>query len=92
MVSSMKNPLRKRFLRDLRSDCGKYIAVFLFLVLFIGIVSGFLVTDNSVHASYVESFTKYNVEDGHITFTKQPGDALLRKLEDANALTFTPLF
>ena len=92
MVSSMKNPLHKRFLRDLRSDCGKYIAVFLFLVLFIGIVSGFLVTDNSVHASYVESFTKYNIEDGHITFTKQPGDALLRKLEDANELRFTPLF
>ena len=92
MVSSMKNPLRKRFLRDLRSDCGKYIAVFLFLVLFIGIVSGFLVTDNSVHASYVESFTKYNVEDGHITFTKHPDDALLRKLEDANDLRFTPLF
>ncbi len=92
MVRSMKNPLRKRFLRDLRSDFGKYIAVFLFLVLFIGIVSGFLVTDNSVHASYVESFTKYNVEDGHITFTKQPDDALLRKIEDANDIVFTPLF
>ena len=91
MVICMQNPLHKRFLRDLRSDCGKYIAVFLFLVLFIGIVSGFLVSDNSVHASYVESFTKYNVEDGHITFTKQPDDTLLRRIEDANNLTFTPL-
>ena len=87
----MKNPLRKRFLRDLRGDCGKYIAVFLFLVLFIGIVSGFLVADNSVFASYTESFTKYNVEDGHLTFGIEPSPVLLREIEQANDLRLYPL-
>ena len=88
----MKNPLRKRFLRDLRSDCGRYIAVFLFLVLFIGIVSGFLVADNSVFASYTESFTKYNVEDGHLTFGTEAPQTLLREIEQSNDLRLYPLY
>ena len=32
----MKNPLRKRYLREIRQDAGKYIALFLFLTLTIG--------------------------------------------------------
>lgn len=46
----MLNPLNKRFKRDLKSDFGKYVAIFLFLVFFIGAVSGFFVADNSVMA------------------------------------------
>ena len=30
----MLNPLNKRFKRDLKSDFGKYVAIFLFLVFF----------------------------------------------------------
>ena len=29
----MKNPLRKRYLREIRQEAGKYIALFLFLTL-----------------------------------------------------------
>ena len=39
----MLNPLNKRFKRDLKSDFGKYVAIFLFLVFFIGAVSGFFI-------------------------------------------------
>lgn len=46
----MHNPLNKRFKRDLRSDVGKYVAIFLFIVFFIGAASGFMVADNSVTA------------------------------------------
>ena len=60
----MLNPLNKRFKRDLKSDFGKYVAIFLFLVFFIGAVSGFFVADNSVIAMSDESFEKYNIEDG----------------------------
>lgn len=35
----MKNPLRKRYKRELRQDLGKYIAIFLFMVLSIGFIS-----------------------------------------------------
>ena len=44
----MKNPLRKRFLRELKQDFGKYAVIFLFITLTIGFISGFLVADNSM--------------------------------------------
>ncbi|MCI5821519.1 MAG: hypothetical protein SO172_02960 [Pararoseburia sp.] len=44
----MKNPLNKRFFREFKQDFGKYIVIFLFLVMLISLVSGFLIADNSV--------------------------------------------
>ena len=88
----MKNPLNKRFARELKSDAGKYIAVFLFLVLFIGVISGFLVADNSVSAAYHEGFEKYNIEDGHITFASEPPEEILAQIEKAGELEFYNLF
>ena len=50
----MKNPLNKRYSRELKQDFGKYAAIFLFLVFFIGAMSGFFVSDISVAATYYE--------------------------------------
>ena len=61
----MKNPLIKRFPRDLRSEFGKYLVIFLLLMATIGLVSGFLVADGSMITAYYDSFEKYNIEDGH---------------------------
>ena len=61
----MKNPLRKRLLRELRDERGKYLVIFLLLTLTIGFVSGFLVADGSMIQAYDESFETYNIEDGH---------------------------
>ena len=44
----MKNPLNKRFLRDLRGEFGKYLVIFILMTATIGFVSGFLVADNSM--------------------------------------------
>ena len=60
-----RNVLKKRFLRELKSEFGKYLVIFLFLIGAIGFVSGFLVASNSMLAAYDESFTKYRVEDGN---------------------------
>ncbi len=59
----MRNPLNKRFLRELKSDFGKYAVIFIMLVISIGFCSGFLVADDSMIAAYNESFDKYNIED-----------------------------
>lgn len=88
----MKNPLNKRFGRELKSDAGKYIAVFLFLVLFIGVISGFLVADNSVSFAYHEGFEKYDIEDGHMTFASEPPSEVLKQIEKAGELEFYDLF
>ena len=44
----MKNPLRKRLLRELVSEFGKYLVIFLFMAVTIGFVSGFLVAGDSM--------------------------------------------
>lgn len=82
----MRNPLNKRFKRDLKSDAGKYIAIFLFIVFFIGATSGFLVADNSVLATFNDNEEEYNIEDGHLAFNVQPDSDILSKIEKENDL------
>ena len=67
----MKNPLNKRYFRELKNDFGKYIALCLFLIVTIGFCSGFLVADGSTKGAYDESFEKYNIEDGHFILAKE---------------------
>lgn len=61
----MKSPLQKRIPRELKGEFGKYLVVFLLMVLTIGFVSGFLVADGSMLKAYDESFDKYNIENGN---------------------------
>ena len=82
----MHNPLNKRFKRDLRSDAGKYVAIFLFIVFFIGAASGFMVADNSVSAQFKTTDAEYNVEDGHLAFNVKPSADVLSKIESQNDL------
>ncbi|MBQ6902905.1 MAG: FtsX-like permease family protein, partial [Lachnospiraceae bacterium] len=62
-----RNPLNRRFIRDLKGDLGKYAVIFLLLVFSISEGSGFLVADESMLEAYNESFETYNVEDGNFT-------------------------
>lgn len=67
----MKNPLNKRFIRELREDWTKYLVIFLLMTGMIGLVSGFIVADESILKAYNESFEKYSVEDGHFNVDKK---------------------
>lgn len=78
----MKNPLRKRYVREFLSDKGRYISLLLFLLLAIGFVSGFHVADGSMRRAYDESFDKYNIEDGHFTLSTSIPDEMVTSLED----------
>lgn len=82
----MHNPLNKRFKRDLRSDAGKYVAIFLFIVFFIGAASGFMVADNSVVAQFKTTAEECNIEDGHLAFNVRPSNEVLSKTENQNDL------
>lgn len=82
----MRNPLNKRVVRELKGDFGKYIVIFLFLVMLICLVTGFIVADDSFKKSYDEGFEKYNIEDGNITFNIEPKEELLDKLQEAGNL------
>jgi putative ABC transport system permease protein len=76
----MKNPLNKRIFRELKSDLGKYMVIFLFMIMLISLVSGFLVSDNSIYNAYEKGFTKYNLEWGHFTLSAEPTKGFLNEL------------
>ena len=78
----MKNPLRKRHLRELRHEAGKYLVIFTILVMSISFVSGFLVADGSMIRAYDESFDKYNIEDGKFTVEHRLNRSQKREIEN----------
>ncbi len=77
----MKNPLRKRFLRELKSEVGKYLVIFVLLAGTISLVSGFLVADDSILHAFEEGFTAYNIEDGNFTVQEPLGKAQITAIE-----------
>lgn len=80
----MRNPLVKRYPRELKRNLGKYIVIFLFMVITIGFVSGFLVADNSMQKEYNSTFDKYNIEDGHFVLENKLTSDLRKKLKKKN--------
>lgn len=77
----MKNPLYKRIPREWLHEGTKYIIIFLFMTLVIGMVSGFLVAGNSMIVAYDESFEKYNIENGHFHAAEKLTDSVVENLE-----------
>lgn len=88
----MKNPLRKRLPRELKDEFGKYLVIFLFMTLTIGLVSGFLVVGKSMVKTYNDSFEEYNIEDGHFILNDEITRTLQNKLEDEEDITVYSLF
>ena len=78
----MKNPLNKRLPREFRKDFGKYLVIFLLLVITIGFVSGFLVADGSMIKAYNEGVDKYNTENGHFRTSEKMNDAQIQSVEE----------
>ena len=87
----MKNPLNKRLPREIRGDFGKYLVIFLLLVLSIGLISGFLVADNSMIKAYNDGFEKYNIENGHF-LTERKMNKAQKKAVEANGITLYDQF
>lgn len=84
----MKSPLRKRLPRELKSEFGKYLVVFLLMVVTIGFVSGFLVADGSMLQAYDESFEKYNIEDGNFRAKKKAGQSQKEEIEKSGVTLY----
>lgn len=77
-----RNPLGKRFLRELRSEIGKYLIIFLLLAATFGFVSGFLVADGSMMKAYREGFEKYSIEDGNFRLENQANPAQRKAIQE----------
>lgn len=88
----MKNPLNKRLPRELKTEFVKYIIIFLFLTIFISIVSGFLVADNSMSTTYNQSFNKYNVESGNFVSGIELDNKKIKEIEEKNNIKIYNLY
>ncbi len=88
----MRDPLRRRLPRELRRDIGKYTALFLFLTLTVGMVSGFIVAAGSMKAAYDGSFSKYSVESGHFVLADRLPDETRERLEKDAGISVCELF
>ena len=86
------NPLRHRYLRELRSEFGKYLVIFLLLVFTIGFISGFLVADGSMIIAYNESFEKYRIEDGNFRTDQEISKSNRRDIEDLGVTLYDNFF
>ena len=84
----MKNPLNKRFPRELKQDIGKYIIIFLFITIMVGFVSGFLIATDSVLTAYYEGFEKYNIEDGNFELYAKADNTLVENLKKENVTIY----
>ena len=76
------NPLRHRYLRELRTEFGKYLVIFLLLIFTIGFISGFLVADGSMIIAYNDSFEKYRIEDGNFRTDEEISKSNRRDIEE----------
>ncbi|MBR1852159.1 MAG: ABC transporter permease [Lachnospiraceae bacterium] len=88
----MKSPLRKRLPRELKSEFAKYAVIFILMVSTIGLVSGFLVADNSMIIAYNEGFTKYNVEDGNFRIDGKMNRAQKKAIESFGVTIYDDLY
>ncbi len=82
----MKSPLRKRYLRELKQEMGKYLVILMLMVTTIGFVSGFLVADGSMLAAYRDGFERYTIEDGHFRTTEALSSYQRRQIEGSDAV------
>ncbi|MCR5623646.1 MAG: ABC transporter permease [Lachnospiraceae bacterium] len=78
----MKNPLNKRLFRELRADLGKYLVVFVVMVIIIGEGSGFLVAAHSMLKAYNDSFEKYDVEYGNFRISEKLSKSVIKAIEN----------
>ncbi len=88
----MRNLLIRRIPREFRQDLGKYLAIFLFMTMFIGMVSGFIVVDSSFLHVYNRGFTENRIEDGHFAFNREAPAEVLEQLSDKGNVIIYPYF
>ncbi len=77
----MRNPLNRRFIREVLGDLGKYLTIFIMMFLIVSECSGYLVANDSMIAAYNASFEKYNIENGYFSTEKKLNKAQKKNIE-----------
>ena len=80
-MKKVKNPLRKRVIKELLGDWRKYLVIAVFLVVMIGFISGMFVANNSMLTSAENKITEYNLEDGCFEVSEALDEETVKALE-----------
>lgn len=88
----MGSPLIRRLPRQLRSEFGKYLGIFLLLAITISLVAGFLVAASSIKAMIDDMPARYNIEDARLTTSFEVDKDDLEKVSDKAGADIVPLF
>lgn len=88
----MKNPLRKRIVRNLKGDIVKYLLIFLFMTVTTAFISGFLVAGGSMKQAYDDSFEKYNIENGHFVLEQKANQQAKEQIEKENVKLYEDFY
>lgn len=88
----MGSPLMRRLPRQLVREGGKYLGIFLLLVISIALVAGFLVAASSIEAMVEEMPERYHIEDARLTTAFEADSSALDEAADATDADITPLF
>ena len=88
----MRNPLSKRYLRQLRNNAGKYLGMFAMMLLAVSFTGGFLLASNSMEAILVGMDEKYKIEDGHFVCDIEAEDEAIRAVEELGVTVYPDFY
>ncbi len=83
----MRNPLYKRLKREFVSDLGKYIVIIIFFIALCGLISGYIVGNDSMIKTYYDNLESNKVEDGHFETTSPLNDSQITSAQNSYDLT-----
>ena len=78
----MRNPLYKRLKREFVSDIGKYIVIIVFFVAICGLISGYIVGNESMIKTFYKTQSDFKVEDGHFELNNTLSQAAIDHVEE----------
>lgn len=80
--------LLRRFPRDLRNNLGKYLGIFLLLVVSIALVAGFLSAASSISKIIEDMPDKYTIEDGQFSTSFKANDKAIDAVEELGCTVY----
>lgn len=84
----MKNPLRKRYPRELKRNLGRYVSIFLMLMMTIALMSGFLSVSDGVQEAFYENRKECRLEDGAFSSYGKLSEETILKVEQLGASVY----
>ncbi|MDO5708131.1 MAG: ABC transporter permease [Andreesenia angusta] len=77
----MRNPINKRLKRELFDNIGRYIAIFIVILVTIVGISSFFIVQKNIKETYDLSMKNGKVEDGQIKFSEKLTKKQMQELE-----------